>query len=73
MSIAAASEERAARRAVERPAGSPTLGRFLLDQLHEAGVDTVFGIPGDFILRLFQVIEEDPRLASVGNTPPSSE
>ena len=46
---------------VERPASNPTLARFLLDQLAEAGVDTIFGIPGDFILRLCQVIDEDPR------------
>ncbi len=49
------------KRRVERPPADPTLGRFLLDQLWEAGVDTVFGIPGDFILRLCQVIDEDPR------------
>ena len=42
---------------------SPTLAEFILDQLHEAGVDTIFGIPGDFILRLTQVIDEDPRIA----------
>ncbi|HEX2163740.1 MAG TPA: thiamine pyrophosphate-dependent enzyme, partial [Thermoanaerobaculia bacterium] len=42
---------------------APALSRFLLDQLWEAGVDTVFGIPGDFILRLCRVIEEDPRFA----------
>jgi indolepyruvate decarboxylase len=40
--------------------GNPTLARFLLDQLAEAGVDTIFGIPGDFILRLCQVIDEYP-------------
>lgn len=50
-----------ARQPVEPPAGNPTLSRFLLDQLYEAGVDTIFAIPGDFILRLCQVIEEDPR------------
>ena len=40
---------------------SPSLAEFILDQLHEAGVDTIFGIPGDFILRLTQVIDDDPR------------
>jgi indolepyruvate decarboxylase len=48
------------KRPVERPVGSPTLARFLLDQLAEAEVDTIFGIPGDFILRLCQVIDEYP-------------
>jgi indolepyruvate decarboxylase len=51
------------KRPIEPPDGEPALARFLLDQLWEAGVDTVFGIPGDFILRLCQVIEEDPRIA----------
>jgi indolepyruvate decarboxylase len=46
---------------VEPPGKPPTLARFLLDQLYEAGVDTIFGIPGDFILQLSRVIEEDPR------------
>lgn len=48
------------RRPVEPPEGNPTLARFLLDQLAEAGVETVFAIPGDFILRLCQVIDEYP-------------
>lgn len=50
------------KRPVEPPTESPTLARFLLDQLYEAGVEDVFGIPGDFILRLCQVVEEDPRI-----------
>lgn len=57
-----ATTSRAERRPVERPAERPTLARFLLDQLYEAGVDTVFGIPGDFILRLCEVIDEYPRV-----------
>lgn len=48
------------KRRVRRPLRSPTLARFVLDQLAEAGVERVFGIPGDFILRLCQVIEEYP-------------
>ena len=52
-----------AKQPVDRPEGEPTLGRFLIDQLVEAGVESVFGIPGDFILRLCQVLDEDPRLA----------
>lgn len=48
------------RRKLRRPLRSPTLARFLLDQLAETGVDRIFGIPGDFILRLCEVIEEYP-------------
>ncbi|MFP3941301.1 MAG: indolepyruvate/phenylpyruvate decarboxylase [Thermoanaerobaculia bacterium] len=47
-------------RRVRRPLRRPTLARFLLDQLVEAGVDRIYGIPGDFILRLCQVVEEYP-------------
>lgn len=46
------------KRKVRRPLRSPTLARFLLDQLAEAGVQQIFGIPGDFILRLCEVIDE---------------
>lgn len=51
------------KRTIDPPATEPALAAFLLDQLWEAGVDTIFGIPGDFILRLCQVIEQDPRIA----------
>ena len=52
-----------AKRPVEPPdEGEVPLARFLLDQLWEAGVQKVFGIPGDFIIRLCRVIEEDPRI-----------
>jgi len=46
------------KRKVRRPLRNPTLSRFILDQLAEAGVAEVFGIPGDFILRLCQVIDD---------------
>ncbi|MGD2114082.1 MAG: indolepyruvate/phenylpyruvate decarboxylase [Acidobacteriota bacterium] len=46
------------KRTVSRPSRDPTLSRFILDQLAEAGVGRIFGIPGDFILRLCQVIDE---------------
>ncbi|MBC7801581.1 MAG: indolepyruvate/phenylpyruvate decarboxylase [Gemmatimonadaceae bacterium] len=36
----------------------PTLGRALLDALHGHGAREVFGIPGDFVLPFFKVIEE---------------
>lgn len=52
-----------AKQPVDLPRGEPTLGRFLIDQLVEAGVEDIFGIPGDFILRLCQVLDEDPRVA----------
>ena len=36
----------------------PTLGRTLLDALRDHGVRELFGIPGDFVLAFFKVIEE---------------
>jgi len=51
------------KRIVKPPPSPPPLARFLLDQLFEAGVDTVFGIPGDFILALCQEIDRDPRIS----------
>jgi predicted metalloprotease len=34
------------------------IGRMLLHTLRQAGVQEVFGIPGDFVLPSFKVIEE---------------
>ncbi len=36
----------------------PALGRALLDALHQHGAHEIFGIPGDFVLPFFKVIEE---------------
>ena len=36
----------------------PTLGRALLDALHLHGARELFGIPGDFVLPFFKVIED---------------
>ena len=34
------------------------IGRFLFDYLYEQGVDTAFGIPGDFVLPTFRHLQE---------------
>jgi len=34
------------------------LYRFLFDQLYEQGVGRVFGLPGDFVLNLYQALED---------------
>ena len=36
----------------------PALGRALIDALRNHGAREIFGIPGDFVLPLFKVIEE---------------
>jgi indolepyruvate decarboxylase len=37
------------------------LHRFLFDKLHSEGVRQIFGIPGDFVLNLYNALEEDGR------------
>ncbi len=37
-----------------------TIGRYLIDRLYALGVRHVFGIPGDYILGLYQMFEESP-------------
>ena len=37
-----------------------TIGQYLIDRLHAMGVDHVFGIPGDYILTLYKMLEESP-------------
>ncbi|GAA5929418.1 hypothetical protein JCM3775_002336 [Rhodotorula graminis] len=43
-----------------------TLSQYLLDRLHQLGVNTIFGVPGDFTLSLNDVIEADPRIMWTG-------
>jgi len=37
-----------------------TVGRYLLDHLQQHGVEHIFGIPGDYIIRFDKLIEEHP-------------
>lgn len=37
-----------------------TVGQYLLNRLHHLGVKHIFGIPGDYILRFDQLIEQHP-------------
>ncbi len=39
---------------------TPTIGSYLIERLHEMGVDHVFGIPGDYILTLYKMLEASP-------------
>lgn len=39
-----------------------TIGQFLLQSVKNAGARSVFGIPGDMVIRFFKVIEDDPDL-----------
>jgi indolepyruvate decarboxylase len=37
-----------------------TIGQYLVDRLHALGLRHVFGIPGDYILGLYKMLEESP-------------
>jgi len=39
---------------------SETIGGYLIGRLHALGVDHVFGIPGDYILTLYKMLEASP-------------
>jgi indolepyruvate decarboxylase len=49
-------------RARTRPGAEPetTIGQYLIDRLSQLGVRHVFGIPGDYVLGLFKMLEESP-------------
>ena len=42
--------------------GKLTIGEFLVKAIKNAGAKSVFGIPGDMVIRFFKVIEDDPDL-----------
>ena len=46
---------------------SPTIGSVLLDRLHKLGVRHIFGIPGDYVLGLYKLIDQSP-IRHVGTT-----
>ena len=37
-----------------------SIGQYLIDRLHAMGVDHVFGIPGDYVLTLYKMLEQSP-------------
>jgi indolepyruvate decarboxylase len=44
-----------------------SIGQYLLDQLYRHGVKHIFGVPGDYILGLYHLIEESP-IQIIGTT-----
>ncbi|MEX2490488.1 MAG: thiamine pyrophosphate-binding protein [Nitrospirales bacterium] len=44
-----------------------TIGTLLLDRLYKLGLHHIFGIPGDYVLTLFKLIEESP-IRHIGTT-----
>lgn len=50
------------------PEGTPqTIGRYLIERLQHYGVRDLFGIPGDFILQFYGMVEESP-IRVIGTT-----
>lgn len=39
---------------------APTIGQYLIDRLHALGVEHCFGIPGDYVLGLYKMLEASP-------------
>jgi len=48
-------------------AARQTIGGYLIQRLQDYGVDDVFGIPGDFVLQFYGMLEESP-IRVVGTT-----
>lgn len=57
---------RGSRRAA-RTAATQTIGDYLIQRLHDYGVRDVFGIPGDFVLQFYGMLEDSP-IRVIGTT-----
>lgn len=42
-----------------------TIGEYLIDRLHAHGVRHVFGIPGDYVLGFYDLLEHSPKLSLI--------
>ncbi|EAT80916.2 hypothetical protein SNOG_11872 [Parastagonospora nodorum SN15] len=51
----------------EMPAGKITLGRYMWERIHQIGVDTIFGVPGDFNLQFLDYLFHVDGLKWIGN------
>jgi indolepyruvate decarboxylase len=47
--------------------GQANIGQYLIDRLYELGARHVFGIPGDYVLGFYKMLEDSP-LQLVGTT-----
>jgi pyruvate decarboxylase len=51
----------------DMPSGKITLGRYMWERIHQIGVDTIFGVPGDFNLQFLDSIYHVDGLKWMGN------
>lgn len=54
-------------RKATRPRPSKCIGQYLIDRLYELGVRHVFGVPGDYVLQFYSMLEASP-IQVVGTT-----
>ena len=45
-------------KSVKRGHTDKTIGQYLIDRLRDYGIDDCFGIPGDYVLRFYSLLEE---------------
>ena len=45
-----------------------TIGNYLLDRLHELGVEHIFGLPGDYVLGFDKLIEDHKKIKFINTT-----
>ncbi|MCA8987203.1 MAG: alpha-keto acid decarboxylase family protein, partial [Planctomycetaceae bacterium] len=55
------------RPAARRSADEPEIGAYLIAKLQEYGIKDLFGIPGDFVLQFYGMLEESP-IRVIGTT-----
>ncbi|MCG6157144.1 alpha-keto acid decarboxylase family protein [Rubinisphaera margarita] len=53
--------------AVGQNAAVPSIGSYLIAKLQDSGIRDVFGIPGDFVLNFYSLLEESP-IRVIGTT-----
>ena len=51
---------RPARRPIAPPVGRISIGEYLIQRLQDYGVKDVFGIPGDYVLSFYSMLEKSP-------------
>lgn len=49
-----------------------TIGQYLLQRLHEHGIEHIFGVPGDYVLRMDKLIETHPKIKFINTTREST-
>jgi indolepyruvate decarboxylase len=62
-----AKKARKTSRRAKSKATNPSIGEYLIQRLQDYGVDDAFGIPGDFVLQFYGMLEDSP-IRVIGTT-----